>query len=133
MPLRVHTTIEIGLREQRDILVLTFRDEMAQIKSIENAPVDGSWEELPERKEIIRWLDNHAIGWEPCFHMTPGYLFAQYEGTIYIDVAPQAKNPLYQQLLEYLEDESEQCRFPGVGFWLMPYEMTLKLDAKYKR
>jgi hypothetical protein len=133
LPLLVHTTIEIGLREQRDILLLTFRDEMAQIKSIENPPVDGSWDELPERKEIIRWLDSHEVGWEPCFHIPPGYLFAEYEGAIYIDVTPTADNPKYLQLLEYLEDESEQCRFPGVGFWLMLYKVALKLDEKGKR
>lgn len=133
MPQRVFTALEICIREKRNILLLTFRDELAQTKSVATAPVDGEWEALPERKEIIHWLDSHAIGWEPCFHISSGYLFGQYEGEIYIDVAPTADNPKYQQLLEYLEDESGQCHFPGVGFWLMSYEKALKLDAERKR
>lgn len=136
MPMRVFTALEICLREKRDILMLTFLNEMAQIKRAESAPVDKinkpceaidePWKHIPERNEIIRWLDSNTIAWEPCFYISPNMLFTEYDGTLYLDVAPNADDSKYQQLLDYLEDESGRCHFPGVGFWLISYEDALR-------
>lgn len=121
MPQLICTTDEIGSREGRGILFLSFRD-IPESKSLADEP----WERIAERKRILHWLNEHAIGWEPCLHCSPGTLATPYRGAIYLDVSPDAESERYRQLLAFLEDDSGQCRFAGVDFWLVPLEKSLK-------
>jgi len=125
VPQLVATTFEIGVRERRDILFLSFRDIPDP-----RSPEDEPWEHIPERQVILRWLDDNGVGWEPCFHISPGTLIAPYRGSIYLDVAPTEGSEQYRQLLAFLEDDFGKCRFEGVDFWLMPLEKSLKWNEK---
>lgn len=121
MPKLICTTDEIGYREGRDILFLSFRDIP------EPSPLDDEpWERIPERKTILRWLDDQGISWEPCLHCSPGTLATPYRGAIYLDVAPDELSERYQKLLAFLEDNTGRYRFAGVDFWLVPLEKSLK-------
>ncbi|WP_303292308.1 hypothetical protein [Marinobacter sp. SS5-14b] len=125
MPQLIATTDEIGNREQRDILFLSFRN-IPEPVSAEDTP----WERISERQAIIHWLDDHSFGWEPCFHCSPGTLATPYLGAIYLHVAPGDGCHRYQRLLAFLEDESGLCRFEGVDFWLVPLEKSLRRFAQ---
>ena len=119
--------------------MLTFLNEMVQIKGSESAPadkinkpwevIDEPWQHIPERNETIRWLDSNTIAWESCFSISPNMLLAEYDETLYLDAAPNPDDSTYQQLPNYLEDESERCHFPGVGFRLMSYEDALCYES----
>lgn len=121
MPQLIATTDEIGAQKQRDILFLSFCC-IPEPSSLN----DESWERIPERQTILHWLDGQGISWEPCLHCSPGTLATPYRGAIYLDVEPDERSERYQKLLEYLEDNSGQCRFAGVDFWLVPLEKSLR-------
>jgi|25_taG_2_1085351.scaffolds.fasta_scaffold00066_12 hypothetical protein len=125
MPQIIATTDEIGIREQRDTLFLSF-DRLPEASPEDESP----WERIAERNTIIDWLNRQSIGWEPCLHCSPGTLIAPYRGAIYLDVAPTEENELYQKLLAFIEDESGRCRFDGVGFWLLPLDKSLLWNAQ---
>jgi len=65
VPQLVATTFEIGVRERRDILFLSFRDIPDP-----RSPEDEPWEHIPERQVILRWLDDNGVGWEVSVHST---------------------------------------------------------------
>ncbi|MBS8230256.1 hypothetical protein DYI41_04840 [Marinobacter salarius] len=122
VPQIVETTDEIGVREQRDILFLSFN----QIS--EPTPLsDESWKNIPYRSMILQWLEANEFAWEMCIHCSPGTIVTSYKGDIYIDLPPDPQCQRYQRLLEFLEDEEENCRFPGVSFWRMPLSLSQTL------
>lgn len=125
MPQLICTTDEIGVRENRNILFLSFRG-IPKSASLKNPP----WEQSPERQVIIKWLDEQGINWEPCLHCSPGTVITPYRGSIYLDVSPEVESQQYQNLLTYLEDDKGQCRFAGVGFWLLPLEKSKEWHAQ---
>lgn len=125
MPQIVKTTDEIGVREQRDILFLSF-NQISEPTSLS----DESWKNIPNRSMILQWLEANGFAWEMCIHCSPGSLITPYKGDIYIDVSPDPQCQRYLRLLEFLEDEEENCRFPGVSFWLMPLSVSQKLYDK---
>ncbi len=69
MPQLICTTDEIGYREGRDILFLSFRD-IPEPSSLDGEP----WERIAERQTIVRWLNGQGISWESCLHCSPGTL-----------------------------------------------------------
>src|SRR5690554_6266746 len=121
LPQLIYSTDEIGVREQRDILFLSFRD-IPESKSLDDQP----WERISARQTIFHWLEEQGVAWEPCLHCSPGTLATPYRGAIYLDVVPDEGSEGYQQLLAFLEDESGRCRFEGVDFWLVPLKKSLK-------
>lgn len=122
MPQIVETTDEIGVREQRDIVFLSF-DQISEPTRLS----DEFWKDIPNRSIILERLEANGFTWEMCIHCSPGTLLTSYKGDIYIDVPPDPQSQRYQRLLEFLEDEEENCRFPGVSFWRMPLSVSQKL------
>ncbi|WNL43516.1 hypothetical protein RN347_06355 [Halomonas sp. PAMB 3264] len=121
MPRLVKTTMEIGLQAQRDILFLTFKNER------HDDDIFGThWEEHQERQHVVAWLEANDIPWDPCVHVRPGMTPDLYRGAIYLAVAPDEDSPTYQKVLSFLEDETGECRFPSVDFWLYRLETIKK-------
>lgn len=125
MPQIIPTTDEIAVREQRDIVFLSFSDT-SEPTSAEDEP----WERIPERQKIIRWLNANNIAWEMCIHCPPGAQISSYKGAIYLNVAPDVQCKRYELLLEFLEDEQGNCCFPGVNFLLLPLPLA---QSSYER
>lgn len=118
MPRLVKTTIEIGLEAQRDILFLTFKNEH------HDDDIFGThWEEHQGRQHVVEWLEANDIPWDPCVHVAPGERPDFYHGAIYLNVAPGEGSPTYQKILLFLEDETGECRFPSLNFWLYPFHL----------
>ncbi|MFC7090074.1 hypothetical protein ACFQH5_11010 [Halomonas salifodinae] len=133
MPKLVYKVGEICLREQQDIVFLTF-GHMGEEDggdpftgaSWGGKPMSDVWESMPSRKEVIHWLGANDIGWEECFYIYSGTIIAPYEGAIYVDVPPDKSNEKYNELLGFLEDEKGGCVFSGVDFLFLSYEGVLK-------
>jgi len=121
MPRLVRTTMELGLQAQRDILFLTFKNE-----DPDDDILGTHWEDHQGRQHVVEWLEANEIPWEPCVHAAPGKAPCFYQGSIYLAVAPDEGSPTYQKILSFLEDETGECRFPSVGFWLYPLDLIKK-------
>jgi len=122
VPQIVETTDEIGVREQRDVLFLSF-NQISEPTPLSNE----SGKNIPYRSMILQWLEANGFAWKMCIHCSPGTLATAYKGDIYIDVPPDSQCQRYQRLLEFLEDDEENCRFPGVSFWRMPLSLSQKI------
>ena len=110
-PPRIEFIDSIARKKQRDVLCLVFTE--SELPSCDAFP----YESLPIRRQIIDWLSQHCINWEPCEAFADPTNPVGYKGRIYVDVSPVLTDPLYDKLCNYLEDENGHCRFSNVRFF----------------
>ena len=114
MPQLIEHIDAIARQKGRDVLYLEFH-------------ADGErrtyrYEADPMRDEVLAWLDQHQIGWQPCGPYArppnmPGWL-----GQVYLDVPFDASLAAYRTLRDYLELPDGSMRQAGVRFYALPLE-----------
>lgn len=123
MPMLIEHIDAICRKKGRDVLYLIFSREGEEDEFFARGL---NWENLPARKQIIDWLDENGIQWQPCGHFANENLMMSYRGQIYIDVPFALKDPVYQKLQNYLETPDGVIKFPGVKFLYLPLELAMK-------
>lgn len=103
----------------RDVLFLEFHP---------SGP-DGWREQFPyeantNRREIIAWLDENGIGWEPCGPYANAMLIPPYRGQIYLDVPFDEGSADYQRVRNYLEHPDGTIQRSGVRFYAMSLDFA---------
>lgn len=123
MPMLIDHIDAIARKKGRDVLFLDFPveydDDLFGAFSMD-------WDSLPIRKQVIAWLDQAMIEWQPCGEMANENTMVGYLGRIYVDVPFDQTDPEYQKLAGYLETPEGEMKLPGVKFCYLPLEMAMK-------
>lgn len=116
MPMVIKHIDQIARQKGRDVLYVTFHDDLAQ-------PVN--WQRLAIRQQIIAFLDANDIAWQECGHVADPRFDCSYRGQIYIDVPFDDSNPTYQKLRDYLEFPDGSMRYSEARFCYLPLEAAM--------
>jgi hypothetical protein len=117
MPLDLQHIDAIGRQKDRDVLYVTFHDDLRQRLD---------WEALEVRRQIIAWFDANAIGWAPCGPVGSTTFFGPYLGQIYIDIPYEESDPAYLRLAAFLEKPDGSSALPGARFCYCPLSEAMK-------
>lgn len=120
MPQLIEHIDAIARQKQRDVLFIQFNDP----SDSEDWLYDG--ESSASRQEIIQWLNNNQIIWQPCSGVANENCMMSYAGQIYIDVPFGVADPVYQRVLGHLENPDGSMRLPGVLFCALKLQTAMK-------
>lgn len=112
---------EIAREQQRDVLFIHFENY------IEDQDLEDN-----ERDQILAWLEEQSIAYEPCMGLAEDGLIDSYLGDIYVDVPFDSSNPQYQALSNLLEDEEGEMKIEGVLFFVLSLDVALEIEADRK-
>jgi hypothetical protein len=112
MPQLIEHIDAIARQKGRDVLYLEFHphDDWRRYR----------YETDPMRDMILRWLDQHEVGWQTCGPYARPGCNGPYLGQIYLDVPFDESLPAYRSLRDYLELPNGSMRHDGVRFYAMP-------------
>ena len=113
-------------QKQRDVLFLKFSDPENPNWEIKKPNSSWNWESSVGRQLVIEWLNNNQISWQPCGEVADTNSMRSYAGQIYIDVPFEEANPVYQQVLGYMENPDGSTRRPGVRFFALTLHAAMK-------
>jgi hypothetical protein len=119
MPQLIQHIDKIARDKQRDVLFLTFHANDAW-------HISSSSRDNPIRQTILNQLTQMGILWECCAEFANENGFSSYAGQLYIDLAPDKDDPLYQALEHYLETPDGHMRFENVNFYILPLEVAMR-------
>lgn len=119
MPQQLQHIDQIARDKNRDVLFLHF----------EHYQEDEAGDD-PIREIVITWLEDHDIQFVPCMGLEQESLVDVYSGDLYIDLAVDEEDPIYQALCEYLEDDEGNMRLDGVLFFVLSLDLALEIDAE---
>lgn len=108
MPQLIEHIDAIACKKQRDVLTVEFHDAETRYKA--------DYRFNPARKIIIDWLDANSISHFECGGYANENRIEPYRGQIYIDVAHDANDPVYQTLEAFLENPDGTMRFDTAWF-----------------
>lgn len=118
MPLIIKNIDAIAREKGEDVLFVSFSE-----MTIEN----HNYKELPERIELINWLNDNNISFSLCYGMTSDYIIHQpYLGDLFLDVSFDTNDPLYIKLEKHLENEDGSPKIPGVQFYYCSLELAMQ-------
>ena len=86
----------------------------------------GQYEDFPERKKLIKWLEDNHIDYCKCAPIASENGFESYNGQLYLDVCYDENDPVYIKLRDYLENPDGSPRIPGIAFWYLPLEVAMQ-------
>lgn len=117
MPKVVQAIDEIAREKNRDVLFIQFEGfaEKQQQDTVRN--------------HVLAWLDQQGIAYESCVSIAEDEVIGAYAGDIYVDVAYDTENPIYQKLSQYLEDDQGNMKIEGVLFFVLSLETALEIAA----
>ena len=113
MPQLLKNIDEIGRTKQRDVLFLEFGARR-------NCRAN------PIREQILNWLDANQIGYWECGGYTDEFSIDSYQGQIYIDVAYDTTDPLYNRLQDFLEKADGTMKWDGTRFLCYPLAYCMR-------
>ncbi|QIO06508.1 hypothetical protein [Acinetobacter shaoyimingii] len=119
MPQQLQHIDQIAREKNRDVLFLHF----------ERYQEDQEGDD-PIREIVVAWLEDHGIPFEPCMGLEQEGFVDVYAGDLYIDLAVDENDPIYQALCEYLEDDEGNMRLDGVLFFVLALELALEIEAE---
>lgn len=117
MPVLIKQIDEIGREKQRDVLSITFNPPATDEDCWDT---DFDWRHDQMRMQVLSWLDEHQIDYQPCAEFCGEECVAPYLGRIYVDVPFDETDKQYKLLKNYLEHEDGTMRYDTVGFWVLP-------------
>lgn len=119
MPRILNHIDAIAREKNRDVLFVVFTDDVFDFSE--------KYQNLPERNELIHWLTENNIEFQPCFGVAvDGLLIQPYLGHLYLDVVFDENDPVYKKLVNHLENQDGSMKNPNVKFMYLPLEMALK-------
>lgn len=146
MPMLIHTIDRIARQKQRDVLFIKFHAPLRQNAEGQAMPSstdmqaqqvwallhdhdsDIDWQNMPERQQVLDWLDAKGIDWQPCGPFCPdgGLLLCGYFGDVYVDLPYDPAHPLYRELAAYLEHPDGRMRSSQVTFCCLPLSAAMR-------
>ena len=123
MPMIIQHIDAIARQKQRDVLFVQFEsDRMPDEPDVDFkfSKMLLDWDELPVRQQIIDWLDEHGMKWQPCGDFANTSVMSGYQGQIYIDVPYDTSLQEYKKLEAFLENPDGSMKFPHVLFCYLP-------------
>lgn len=133
MPQLLEYIDSICRKKQRDVLYLRF--VAPNTEPWDNDSDDGTCDgfddyvdgrNLEVRRQIIEWLDQNQIAWQPCGPIANENCWESYRGQIYLDVPYDQNLDAYQHLEAFLENPDGSMRFPEVEFWRLSLNLAMK-------
>lgn len=125
MPQLIRYLDQIAREKQRDVLSIQFTDPSANpFMPDEDHGADQGVER--RRQQLIEWLDQNGIGWEPCGPVADPNWMRSYDGRIYVDTPYEPGAQPYQKLQGYLEHPDGRMRLEGVHFMLLRLERAME-------
>jgi hypothetical protein len=128
VPQIIQTIDAIARKKGRDVLYLTFYPRVAPNPDdpLDDPSVYFDHQNSLIRKEVIQWLDDNDIGWQPCGKYDPHWIILEgYCGDIYLDVPFDTENEAYQKLVAYLENPDGSMKIKDVTFWALGIEQAM--------
>ena len=110
--------------KKRGVLYLIFKNGRSEPFHVPD------YDNLPDRTEIIQWLDSNQIAWKPCAEYASPNRILPYRGQIYIDIPYDKNLPAYQKLESFLELPDASMRFKNVTFAYLPLDRA-KLNDEH--
>lgn len=107
MPQLLRNIDDIGRAKQRDVLFLEFGARR-------------NYKANAIREQILNWLDANEIEYCECGAYTDELSIDSYQGQIYIDVAYDTTDPLYNRLQDFLENADGTMKWDGTRFYCFP-------------
>lgn len=126
MPMLIDFIDKIARSKCRDVLFVTFQPPASLAPRGWNSEPFIDWEHLPVREQIIAWLDEQNIAWQPCGYVANENRMFSYDGQIYIDVPFDTASPIYRKLADYLETPDGRARLNGAWFCCLPLASAMK-------
>jgi len=131
MPCIIEFVDAISRKKQRGVLYVNFSPEPRLGSNTDDDDIFdlfpiNNWETLPVRQQVIDWLNENAIAWQPCGSIANPSVMLSYQGQIYIDIPYDKELPAYQKLAAFLENPDGSMRLPGVEFWHLSLEIAMQ-------
>lgn len=120
MPRLIQHIDEIAREQQRDVLFLRFPSYVREPDAAGNQP----------RDKIMTWLTSNRIRFEPCMGLSNSGVIEGYQGHLYLDVAFDEDDVVYQCVRDYLEDADGNMKIAGVEFMLLPLTVALACEQQ---
>lgn len=113
----------IGRRMGRDVLYVEFHPQTREAQRRYVYQRDAM------RADVLAWLDQHAVRWEPCGPIADIMRMDSYRGQVYLDLPFDDADPVYRQVCAYLEHADGSMRHAGVRFMVLSHERALRNAA----
>lgn len=129
MPVLLKFIDAIARQKGRDVLFVRFGELDAQLFPVWFMNFDVAqhdWENDPNRRELISWLDERGITWSKCGCFANENIMCGYWGDIYIDIPYDTSNSVYQELASRLENLDETRKIPGVTFCCVTLKSAMR-------
>lgn len=126
MPLIIEHIDAIARAKKRGVLFVEFRRPEDENDGFRLGNLAQSWQTLPERQQVIDWLDAHGVAWSRCSHFANVSLMMGYRGQIYIDLPFDTDLPAFQALDAFLVNPDGSMRLPNTVFIYLPLELAMK-------
>jgi len=126
MPQLIEHIDAIARKLKRDVCFLRFSDPIGSSMNDEKSQSCWHWEASAMRQSVIEWLQDNQIGWRPCADVADTDSMQRYAGQIYIDVAFDEADAVYQKTAAYLENTDGSTRHPGVAFFVLGLRVAMK-------
>ena len=126
MPQLIEHIDAIARKKQRDVLFIRFSDPLDLGDDWDEPPNSWDWKSSTVRQTVINWLEKCPIGWRPCGDVASTNCMTSYAGHIYVDVPFDGADPVFQQLVSYLENPDGSMRSPGVLFCGLALQDAMK-------
>jgi len=127
MPLLIKHIDQIAREKNRSVVFVSF--EGAENISL-NMPAPNHFyarfEDDPNRKELIKWLNENSITWEPCAHFASEGGWSSYSGNIYIDVPWDETDEQFLKVQKCLENADGTMKNPLVKFWGITLDQAMQ-------
>lgn len=69
------------------------------------------------RKQILAWLEEYSIPWQPCGPYASTNGFRSYWGEIYLDIPFDETDERYRLVRDYLENPDGTMRYENIRFY----------------
>lgn len=131
MPMLIETIDRIARIKARDVLYISFNYDMLCPK--ENTDDDDNFNKMFSydyanclvRQQLIDWLEQNQIAYQPCLPFSSSILMGGYFGHLYVDIPYDESLPDYQKLSQHLETAEGQMKIKGLVFCYLPLEPAM--------
>ncbi len=90
----------IAREKGRNVAYIEFPRPATRQRQANAWPEDNlvtKWKDLASRRKIVQWLDEQAIGYQPCAEFANECQMLSYRGQLYIDLPVDAISPVFRR------------------------------------
>lgn len=124
MPVLIKHIDAIARQKNRDVIYVRF-DSIKTLDFLFSGEEElWFYENLKQRKILIRWFKYHNIKWEPCADFASENIMNAYCGQIYIDIEYNEYESIYQKFDNFIT--KLHYKYKNVYCYLVKIEDALK-------